>query len=66
LSVNALVSEFLNNLAAREDRTKRDRVRLRQPNPTLHGRRPIDLLDSEEGLQEVEDVLTRIESGTYG
>ena len=36
-----------------------------EPNHALANRRPIDLVKSENGLEEVNDVLTRIASGTY-
>jgi hypothetical protein len=37
-SVNALVREYLTNLAAHEDRARRARVRLRQLSKQSHGR----------------------------
>ena len=36
-----------------------------EPNHALANGRPIDLVKSENGLEEVNDVLTRIASGTY-
>jgi putative toxin-antitoxin system antitoxin component (TIGR02293 family) len=38
---------------------------LRRPNMVLEGERPLDLLDSEEGILAVETVLGRIEWGIY-
>ncbi|MSV27795.1 MAG: DUF2384 domain-containing protein [Bryobacterales bacterium] len=38
---------------------------IREPNPALANKRPIDMVETEEGYQTVCDVLTRIESGTY-
>lgn len=38
---------------------------LKEPNPALGGAVPYDLLSTEEGLQQVDDILTRIEYGVY-
>ena len=38
---------------------------LHQPNPDLRGRAPLELLDSDFGRREVEQLLTRMERGTY-
>ena len=38
---------------------------LQTPNRILKGRRPIDLLDTDAGIQEVETVLGRIAYGVY-
>ena len=38
---------------------------LKEPNPALNNQRPIDLTQTDEGFEAVDDVLTRIESGTY-
>lgn len=38
---------------------------LRSPAMGLDGRRPIDLLESPEGKQLVEDFLSRLEFGVY-
>ena len=40
-------------------------VWLDTPQPALKGRRPTDLLDSEEGLKAVSKVLAAIESGSF-
>jgi len=39
---------------------------LRTPNPSLAGRTPLEAAATEEGFQEAEDVLTRIECGVLG
>ena len=39
---------------------------LSAPNPSLSGRAPLSLLDTDAGAQEVDDVLTRLEFGVYG
>jgi putative toxin-antitoxin system antitoxin component (TIGR02293 family) len=39
---------------------------LRSPNPSLEGRTPLEAAASDEGYQEVEDILTRIEHGVLG
>lgn len=38
---------------------------LSTPLPLLGGRAPSDLLDSEEGLRQVEEILTRIEHNVF-
>jgi putative toxin-antitoxin system antitoxin component (TIGR02293 family) len=38
---------------------------LRTPNRALGGERPLDLLDTDVGAREVEDVLGRIAYGVY-
>ena len=38
---------------------------INEPNPSLDYRRPLDVVETEEGYEAVRDVLTRIESGTY-
>ena len=38
---------------------------LGQPNPDLRGRAPAELLDSEPGRREVEQLLARMERGAY-
>lgn len=38
---------------------------LRRPNQALGGEMPLNLLDTETGVNQVEDVLTRIEYGVY-
>lgn len=38
---------------------------LNRPNRALGGRRPLDLLDTDLGIQQVEQVLGRIEYGVY-
>jgi putative toxin-antitoxin system antitoxin component (TIGR02293 family) len=38
---------------------------LKRPNQALGGEIPLDLLDTEAGVQQVDDVLTRIEYGIY-
>jgi putative toxin-antitoxin system antitoxin component (TIGR02293 family) len=39
---------------------------LQTPNPSLAGRTPLEAAVSDDGYQEVEDVLTRIEHGVFG
>ncbi|MGH9611403.1 MAG: antitoxin Xre/MbcA/ParS toxin-binding domain-containing protein [Bryobacteraceae bacterium] len=39
---------------------------LRSPNPSLEGRTPLQSAATDEGYQEVEDILTRIEHGVLG
>ncbi len=36
------------------------------PNPSLEGRTPFEAVATDEGYQEVEDILTRIEHGVLG
>ena len=36
-----------------------------EPNRALHGERPLDLLDTEVGTQQVVRILTRLERGVY-
>jgi putative toxin-antitoxin system antitoxin component (TIGR02293 family) len=38
---------------------------LRSSQPTLEGRRPIDLLGNPNSRQAIDDVLTRIEHGVF-
>lgn len=38
---------------------------LKEPNPALGGAVPYDLLSTDEGFQQVNDILTRIEYGVY-
>lgn len=38
---------------------------LRRPNQALGGEMPLNLLDTETEVNQVEDVLTRIEYGVY-
>lgn len=38
---------------------------LKEPNPALGGAKPYDLLSTDEGTQQVDDILTRIEYGVY-
>lgn len=46
------------------DEARADRW-LRQPNPDLRGRAPVELLDGEFGRREVEQLLARMERGAY-
>lgn len=39
---------------------------LETPNPSLQGRCPIDVTDTEEGFELADDILTRIEHGVIG
>ena len=39
---------------------------LQAPNPSLSGRAPLEVVVSEKGYQEVNDILTRIEHGVLG
>ena len=36
------------------------------PNPSLAGEAPLSWLDTDAGVHEVDDVLTRLEFGVYG
>ena len=36
------------------------------PNPALSGETPLSLLDTDAGVRQVDDVLTRIEFGVFG
>lgn len=38
---------------------------LAMPNKALGGKKPLDLLDTELGAKQVEQILGRIESGVY-
>lgn len=44
---------------------RRARQWFKQPNPALHGERPLDLLDTDVGTQQVIRILNRIELGIY-
>ena len=39
---------------------------LQAPNPSLAGRTPLEAVETEEGYQEADDILTRIEHGVLG
>ncbi len=39
---------------------------LQAPNPSLAGRTPLEVVETESGYQEAEDILTRIEHGVLG
>ena len=39
---------------------------LHTPNPSLAGRTPLEAATTEEGFQEADEVLTRIECGVLG
>ena len=39
---------------------------LQTPNPSLSGRTPLEATATEEGFQEADEVLTRIEFGVLG
>lgn len=39
---------------------------LQTPNPSLHGRTPIEAAKSEEGFAQVDEALARIEHGVLG
>ena len=39
---------------------------LQTPNPSLSGRTPLEAAATEEGFQEADEVLTRIEYGVLG
>jgi uncharacterized protein (DUF2384 family) len=39
---------------------------LQTPNPSLCGRTPLEATATEEGFQEADEVLTRIEFGVLG
>jgi putative toxin-antitoxin system antitoxin component (TIGR02293 family) len=39
---------------------------LHSPNPSLAGRTPLEAAATEEGFQEAEEVLSRIEYGVLG
>jgi putative toxin-antitoxin system antitoxin component (TIGR02293 family) len=39
---------------------------LRSPNPSLEGMTPLEASRSDEGYQNAEDILTRIEHGVLG
>ena len=39
---------------------------LRSPVPGLNDRRPLDIVDTVSGRQEVEEILGRIEHGIFG
>jgi putative toxin-antitoxin system antitoxin component (TIGR02293 family) len=39
---------------------------LQTPNPSLAGRTPLEAAATEEGFQEADEVLTRIEYGVLG
>jgi putative toxin-antitoxin system antitoxin component (TIGR02293 family) len=39
---------------------------LETPNPSLQGRSPIDATSTEEGFEQADDILTRIEHGVLG
>ena len=39
---------------------------LQTPNPSLQGRTPLEAAGTEEGFEQAEDILTRIECGVLG
>jgi uncharacterized protein (DUF2384 family) len=39
---------------------------LQTPNPSLQGRSPIEAASTEEGFEQADEVLTRIERGVLG
>ena len=39
---------------------------LRTPNPSLKGRAPIEAANTEEGFEQADEILTRIEHGVLG
>ncbi|HEX2366224.1 MAG TPA: MbcA/ParS/Xre antitoxin family protein [Bradyrhizobium sp.] len=39
---------------------------LNRPNPSLSGRRPIDLLKDEAGTSIIREILERIDHGVFG
>jgi putative toxin-antitoxin system antitoxin component (TIGR02293 family) len=39
---------------------------LQSPNPSLEGKTPLEAARTEEGYQEADDILTRIEHGVLG
>lgn len=39
---------------------------LQTPNPSLQGRTPLEAAGTEEGFEQAEDILTRIEFGVLG
>ena len=39
---------------------------LRSPNPSLDGKTPLEAAQTDQGYQEVENVLVRIEHGVLG
>ena len=36
------------------------------PNPSLQGKSPIDVAGTEEGFEQADEILTRIEHGVLG
>jgi uncharacterized protein (DUF2384 family) len=41
-------------------------VWLQTPNPSLNGRTPLEATATQEGFQEADEILTRIEFGVLG
>lgn len=39
---------------------------LQTPNPSLRGRTPLEAAHTQEGFEEADDILTRIEAGVLG
>jgi len=39
---------------------------LQTPNPSLQGRTPLEAATTQEGFEEADDILTRIERGVLG
>ena len=39
---------------------------LETPNPSLQGRSPIEAANTEEGFEQADEILTRIEHGVIG
>jgi putative toxin-antitoxin system antitoxin component (TIGR02293 family) len=39
---------------------------LETPNPSLQGRSPIEAANTEEGFEQADEILTRIEHGVLG
>lgn len=39
---------------------------LQTPNPSLRGGTPLEVANTQEGFEEADDILTRIEAGVLG
>ena len=39
---------------------------LQTPNPSLQGRSPLEAASTEDGFEQTDDILTRIEHGVLG
>jgi putative toxin-antitoxin system antitoxin component (TIGR02293 family) len=59
------LDRVLNSVEKVYESRERARHWLSRPNPRLDGRAPVTLLDSDDGLQRVEELLGQIDEGFF-